>query len=177
MLAVVLVGLGTWAIVWYLGRDVPTFGPSMQPTLSRHDSIDIDTGAYDDVPPAIGDIVALQAPQGLRTEVCAAPVPPSSPCPQAIEGYESLRLIKRVVAGPGDSVAFTREGRLIRNGQVVDEPYILECPGTCALPRAVTIPAGYFFVAGDNRPESSDSRYWGAVPEDAIDGRVELTHG
>jgi len=149
----------------------------MLPTIGRSDSVDIDTGAYDAAEPQVGDIVVLQAPSGVRSEVCAVRVPPSSPCPRAAEGYESIRLIKRVVAGPGDRVAFAANGELIRNGRPVREDYIKECPGTCALPRAVTVPAGHYFVAGDNRSRSTDSRFWGAVPAVAIDGRVEVTRG
>jgi signal peptidase I len=171
----VVVGLAIWGLIEFIGREVPTYGPSMLPTISARDSVDIDTGAYEEDDPQVGDIVALQAPAGVRTEVCAVDVPAASPCPQAEPGYESIRLIKRVVAGPGDRVAFDAAGRLIRNGKLVNEPYIKQCAGTCALPRAVTVPPGHFFVSGDNRPRSTDSRYWGAVPVEAIDGRVEVT--
>ena len=164
-----------YVLVEYLGRDVPTHGPSMRPTIAPNESVEIDTGAYEDSEPAIGDIVALQAPSGLRSEGCGVSHPDGSPCPSAEPGYDTIRLIKRIVAGPGDRVAFTRTGHLVLNGRVQEEPYIIECPGTCGLPEAVTIPDGHFFVAGDNRPASSDSRYWGSVPADSIDGMVELT--
>jgi signal peptidase I len=173
----VVVGLAIWGLIEFIGREVPTYGPSMLPTIGARDSVDIDTGAYEDGEPQLGDIVALQAPAGVRTEVCAVQAPPTSPCPRADPGYESIRLIKRVVAGPGDRVAFDAAGHLIRNGERVNESYIKECPGTCALPRAVTVPPGHYFVAGDNRGRSTDSRFWGAVPSEAIDGRVEVTQG
>jgi signal peptidase I len=83
-------------------------------------------------------------------------------------------VIKRVVAVPGDSVAFTPNGNLVLNGQQQEEPYILECPGGCGLPVPAVVPSDHYFLAGDNRPESSDSRFWGAVPREAIDGQVAV---
>ena len=53
-----------------------------------------------------------------------------------------------------------------------DEPYIDPCRGgyECNLPKTIKIPPGYFFMMGDNRGESDDSRYWGTVPEQNVIG-------
>ena len=157
--------------------DVPTYGPSMSPTLTGDEPVRVDTDAYADSDPQVGDIVVLQGPRGFEQRSCAVVHPSGSACPRAVDDYGGHRLIKRVVAGPEDSIAFARNGGVIRNGEPSPEAYIRECPGTCALPVPVTVPAGHFFVAGDNRAASSDSRIWGAVQGDAIDGRVLLESG
>lgn len=81
--------------------------------------------------------------------------------------------IKRVVGLPGDRIAMVA-GQVLRNGQKETEPYTVQCAGapSCEFPSAVTIPAGNYFVLGDNRPDSDDSRFWGPVPQADILGVV-----
>lgn len=174
VIAALLTAGAVYLLVRLDAAGIPTYGPSMRPTITGDQPVEVDTAAYSHGSPQIGDIVILQGPAGLRTEACGARHPVASPCPVAVADYDATRLIKRIVALPGDRVAFAADGHLIRNGVRQAEPFIVECRLPCALPIAVTIPADHFFVAGDNRPISSDSRYWGAVPRDAIDGRVVL---
>lgn len=174
VLAALLVAGGVALLIVIAGRDVPTVGPSMRPTITGDQSIEIDTEAYDEQPPRLGDIVVLQGPASLRTEVCGAEHPNDSPCAIAAPGYKGVRLIKRVVGLPGNSIAFSADGGLIRDGEPVAEPYVRDCPGNCGLPTPIIVPDAHVFVAGDNRPASTDSRYWGAVPIEAIDGRVTV---
>jgi len=102
-------------------------------------------------------------------------------------GHENeTPLIKRVVGLPGDRLSL-RNGRLLVNGKPLPESYIRRVHGAAertlpafegsgieawSLADPYTVPAGHYFVMGDNRTESNDSRYWGTVPRDNIIGRA-----
>jgi signal peptidase I len=68
-----------------------------------------------------------------------------------------------------------RDGQVVRNGEVAREPYIADCGGGegCTFQRPITIPEGHYFLLGDNRGASDDSRFWGPIPLEWIEGRVE----
>jgi signal peptidase I len=79
-------------------------------------------------------------------------------------------LIKRVIALPGETVE-TREGKLYVNGKQLDEPYL--APGTVTfMDHPVTVPADHVWVMGDNRTNSRDSRYFGAIAKSSIIGHA-----
>ncbi len=82
--------------------------------------------------------------------------------------YEGL-LVKRIVALGGDTVALT-DGNLVVNGEIIDEPYITRKAQVDFGPYVV--PEDHYFVMGDNRPNSLDSRMVGALPSNLIEGRV-----
>lgn len=174
ILGVVLVALGAWLIIELTDDDIATYGPSMRPTITGETEVRIDFGAYRSSNPELGEIVALQGPKGLGRGSCGAPHPEGSACPRSVEDYQAVRLLKRVVGLPDDRIAFAADGHLLRNGSAIEEPYIRSCPDTCGLPVAISVPPGHVFVAGDNRRRSTDSRRFGAVPLEAIDGRVAI---
>jgi len=115
----------------------------------------------------------------------------------------SMHLVKRVVAVPGDRIHL-HDGRVVLNGQPSSEPYAIFRPAAAdtyrdEFPRftsadpgvdsrwwiemrslvsggELTVPAGHFFVLGDNRNDSEDSRYWGLVPTSAIVGKPFLVY-
>lgn len=91
--------------------------------------------------------------------------------------FESLSspaelMVKRVIAVPGDLVD-SRLGRVRVSGYTLPEPYLLRQVSTGAV-AAQIVPADSYFVMGDNREDSSDSRSWGAVPRSHIVGRARL---
>lgn len=81
-------------------------------------------------------------------------------------------LVKRVVAVPGDLVE-SRAGRVILGTHAVAEPYLL-APAESGAINAQIVPADSYFVMGDNRANSYDSRNWGALPRDLVVGRARL---
>jgi signal peptidase I len=127
--------------------------------------------------PSIGDIVVAHPPIGAADDRCGARRPAQAPCARATDGLSDVKFIKRVIAGPGDTVAF-RHGLLIRNGRPVREPYATPCEERelCELPVSITVPADAWFLAGDFRGESDDSRFWGPVPTKAILGSVDFRY-
>ena len=89
--------------------------------------------------------------------------------------------IKRVIGLPGDRIAL-RDGTLYRNGEPVEEPYVYfeseEAERAYKRERFAeyAVSEGNYFMMGDNRTNSSDSRRWGAVPRDHIKGRALIVY-
>ena len=81
-------------------------------------------------------------------------------------------MVKRVIAVPGDLID-SRLGRIRISGYTLPEPYVLRIGTTGSVPAQV-IPADSYFVMGDNREDSSDSRSWGVVPRSRVVGRARL---
>lgn len=79
-------------------------------------------------------------------------------------------LIKRVIGLPGETVE-SQNGHILINGQVLKEPYLGPDVVTGPLEK-ITIPAGHYWVMGDNRPNSRDSRFFGAISKSLIIGRA-----
>jgi signal peptidase I len=146
----------------------------MEPTLAVSSRVEIEAG----VGLRVGEIVAFHAPAGAlpATPVCGAPAQGAGfrrPCDLATPATSSQVLIKRIVAGPGDGVSLD-SGRAVVNGITHNERFPVTCTEapTCDFPAAVRVPAGSYFVLGDNRAASDDSRFWGPVPASSIIGVV-----
>ena len=144
---------------------------SMDPTLPLGDRVAVEAGS-----PRLGEIVVFHPPEGAAAEICGSgrPIGPGgAPCAKPVPREERIRFIKRIVAGPGDTISVV-EGHVIRNGQREKDPYIRPCPGVgeCNFPVPIRVPEGDWFLMGDNRGESDDSRFWGPVPASWIIGVV-----
>ena len=89
----------------------------------------------------------------------------------------SVHLIKRLVGLPGDQISI-QSGHVIRDGVREKDSYIAPCngSGSCDFPNTVTVPKGDYFMMGDNRGESDDSRFWGPVPKSWIIGQAFFTY-
>jgi signal peptidase I len=129
--------------------------------------------------PEIGDVVVFHPPVGAEQgNQCGGGDPPAGQvCLKESPKRAKVNFIKRVVAGPGDRI-FIRDGHVYRNGKRQNEPFAEPCGGAdgCDLPREVTVPAGHYFMMGDNRGSSDDSRFWGPVPRDWVIGQAFATY-
>jgi signal peptidase I len=89
--------------------------------------------------------------------------------------WQNKLLMKRVIAMPGDTVEIDEEGNVTVNGEILDEPYVLnKCLGECDITFPYQVPDGAFFVLGDRRDTSIDSRNTviGSVQADQMVGKV-----
>jgi signal peptidase I len=90
-------------------------------------------------------------------------------------------LIKRTIGLPGETIEL-REKRVYINGKPLDEPYahFLSPPGTTDVSERdvrrnfgpLTVPPGHYFMMGDNRDNSEDSRYWGTLAREYVKGKA-----
>jgi signal peptidase I len=150
----------------------------MEPTLRIGSYVTVEKG-----PPVVGAIAVLHPPQDFEAGKCGPTartvVGTGAACDTPIGQESTVETIKRIVAGPGDEL-YVQEGHVYRkaagSGQFVreSEPYIRACGRIpeCEFPHPIMIPAGHWFVMGDNRGESNDSRFWGPVPTAWIAGIV-----
>ncbi|HZU60296.1 MAG TPA: signal peptidase I [Solirubrobacteraceae bacterium] len=136
--------------------------------------------------PSVGDIVVFHPPQGATPTnasvqaVCGnrhQGLGNSQACDQPTAQASSQTFIKRVVGGPGDTIRII-DGKVWRNGVQEKAPYILQCGGgpSCNFPTPIKIPPGDYFMMGDNRGASDDSRFWGPVPDKWIIGVAFFTY-
>lgn len=128
-------------------------GESMHPTFENGEYLLVDELSYHFRTPERGEVVIFRFPRDPKKF-----------------------FIKRVIGLPGETIAIRQNQIIIKKdandpGTVLSEPYIENTPGG-SVDR--TLGPEEYFVLGDNRGASSDSRYWGPVPEDLIVGRAFL---
>ena len=150
---------------------------SMVPTLEVSQRVLVDRVTFRIGEPERGDVVVFKPPAGADDNVCGVRHSSRSACPRPTSGRSDTNFIKRVVAIGGDRLRVV-DGRVILNGKRQDEPFIRpdgSCD-ICNLPDEITIPKGMFFMMGDNRGESADSRFWGPVPKKWLIGQAFMTY-
>jgi signal peptidase I len=151
----------------------------MEPTLDVGQRVLVNRFLYHFTDPSLGDIVVFHPPKGADSGTqCGAPHGESEACPKPTPEESDQNFIKRIVAGPGDTLS-VRNGHPVVNGvEKSEESYVRPCglAPSCNLPKEITIPPGYYFMMGDNRGESDDSRFWGPIPRAWIIGKAFATY-
>jgi signal peptidase I len=141
-------------VILFLFQPVKVEGTSMMPALQDQERVFINKFVYrfGISPVSRGDTVVFWYP-----------------------GDPSKSYIKRVIGLPGDTVEL-RQGDVVVNGKYIDEPYVEpEFRDRSSLP-PLQVPEGTYFVLGDHRNSSNDSRNWGPVPAAAIFGRAAFVY-
>jgi signal peptidase I len=171
-----LVALVSGLAVWTSGqasasKSTTTFvvnAGNMEPTLQIGAQVVVNRLAYRHHNVKRGDIIVFSNPPTLN---CGGPFVADH--------------IDRVIGLPGDTISLTNgsKGYIVINGKRLDETWLptsergITFPGPVGTPyslaKAYKVPAGRYFVMGDNRTDSCDSRYWGPVAKVLIVGRVE----
>lgn len=145
-----------------VGSQYNVRGPSMEPTLQQEDRVIVNrltalsfdglslwgSGDFVFQGPERGDIVVFEP-----------------------QNYGSDSIVKRVIGIPGDNILITRQGEAIVNGQRESFGDSFTRPKSY-FDYPVMVPVGHYFVMGDNRNESSDSRDWGFLPASDIIGKA-----
>lgn len=153
----VIAGAVFVVIYAFLFRPFQVNGKSMYPTY--------DTGEY-----VLTNLITLRLSSLKRGDVIVFKAPPN----------QEKDYIKRVIGIPGDSIMIKNEGVYV-NDQKLEEPYLASDVRTyggsfLADGQKITVPADNYFVMGDNRTQSSDSREWGYVPKEKLIGKSMVVY-
>ena len=182
LVVIVVVALGlALAIQAFVVKPYRIPSGSMEPTLAIGQRVLVNRIGMSLGEPHVGEIAVFHPPKGAEQELCG-PIPHvvklgGAACSEPEPVESSVNFIKRIVAGPGDTISIV-EGHVIRNGKREADGYIRECGSSpeCNFPVPIKIPAGHWFMMGDNRGESDDSRFWGPVPTGWIIGQAVATY-
>lgn len=154
----VVIALSIFLIIYlFLMQPHQVNGHSMDPTFEDKEYLLTDKLTYRRREPNRGEIIVFHAPENAG-------------CPTG-----GCDFIKRVIGIPGDRIEI-KEGKVYVNGEMIHEPYLTSevetQNGLYSNNRTILLREDEYFVMGDNRNHSSDSRVWGPIKKDAIVGRV-----
>lgn len=156
---------------------IPT--ASMTPTLEVGQRVLVDRTGIFSGEPGVGQVVVFRPPSGAEAQApddeCGVARSPGTACLLARPGLAEATFIKRIVGAGGDRLE-VRDGHVVRNGTLAPEPFVRECGGEVCNLEPFTVPAGHYFMMGDNRGVSNDSRMWGPLPRENVIGRAFATY-
>lgn len=159
LIETIVIGLSLFLVVYlFFMQPHQVNGQSMVPSFESGEYVLTDKISYRIGDPERGDVIVFHAP-------------PTANCPVGT----GCDFIKRVIGKPGETIE-VKEDAIFVDGKELNEPYIPEefdiLPGAFTRDRAITLGDDEYFVSGDNRPYSSDSRAWGPIERRDIVGRA-----
>jgi signal peptidase I len=188
LVAIIAVALGlAFAVQAFAVKPYQIPSGSMEPTLIEGQHVLVNRLGMDFSEPHVGGVYVFHPPIGAEREQCG-PIahtvsPGGAPCSAPEPQKAGVNFVKRIVAGPGDEI-YIKEGRVFRKAVgrsrfvAEKDSYIKACGASaeCNFPTPIKIPRGHWFMMGDNRGDSDDSRYWGPVPTGWIIGQAVATY-
>lgn len=184
LVVIVAVALGlALAIQAFLVKPYRIPSESMVPTLEVGQRVLVNRIGSNFGDPKVGDVLVFHPPVGAESagaNQCGEEPKPGAACDRPTPQKADVNFIKRVVGAPGDTIA-VRNGRVVRNGKLTEEPFISDtcadgAGAGCNFRNPITVPPDHYFMMGDNRGESDDSRFWGPVPKDWVIGNAFATY-
>ena len=182
LVVIVAVALGlALAIQAFLVKPYRIPSESMEPTLDVGQRVLVNRIGNRFSTPDVGEVIVFHPPKGSDTDTCGdSNRRQGQACDRPTSQRSNVNFIKRVVAGPGDTI-YIKGGHVYRNGKREKDSYISNtCEGQdgrgCNFTTPITIPPNHWFMMGDNRGESDDSRFWGPVPRKWIIGGAFATY-
>ena len=179
----VAIGLALGVQAW-LVKPYKIPSGSMEPTLTIGQRILVNRL---DTHPSLYNVVVFHPPAGAdpQTAVCGNPgqgADDAQPCDKGTPTESPQTFVKRVVGLPGDHLKI-KGGYVWRNGHRETDSgnYLRRClaiapAGECTFAKTIVVPAGHYYMMGDNRGDSDDSRFWGPVPQQWIVGVAFFTY-
>ncbi|HEX6799897.1 MAG TPA: signal peptidase I [Ktedonobacterales bacterium] len=152
VLEVAILTLLLFVVVHLLVQNYRVDGPSMTPTLLNQQYILVDKAQYIFSKPQRGDVIVFEWPRDTSQD-----------------------FVKRVIGLPGDTVTVDAAGNVTVDGTQINEPYVNDLNNPYQ-PNTWKLGPNQYFVLGDNRGDSSDSRDWGPVPAKDIIGKAALVY-
>ena len=178
LVVIVVVALGlALGIQAFLVKPFRIPSESMVPTLQIGQRVLVDRLSKHWSDYGRDDILVFKPPAGADQNACGVQHAETSACPAPTDDRSDTNFIKRVVGVGGDRVKVLG-GHVYINGERQREPFahFSSSCDICNLPDEIRVPKGYYFMMGDNRGASADSRVWGPVPKKWVIGQAFATY-
>ena len=171
-LETLLLGLGAFLVLQASVQNFRVQGQSMDPTLANQQHLLVSKLAYAVVPFQTA-LAATVGDSGGDGAFVFNPPQRGDIVVFHIADREGADLVKRVIGLPGETVEL-RDGRVFIDGELLPEPYLTGFDDSDEAP--LSVPEGHYYVLGDNRGVSYDSRFMGPIPMEQIIGKAWVSY-
>lgn len=152
LVEILFIGVAVFVLVYlFVGQPLEITGTSMEPTLHDKEMIIAEKLSSKMAKLERGDIIVFKQPEN-----------------------RTIFVIKRIIGLPGETVHLKQGEPVSINGKLLTEKYLNKEPPFTGEEITITVPQGSFYLMGDNRKNSTDSRKWGPIPQEDVIGKAVL---